>query len=961
MSTQLILYPQNHNGVYSSTATIASGEFVADANFSTGITLTAATINAFPEDNVMIYNEPNSSWRAYRTTGGSWAASGAPTVTTALNLPCSSSSDSVSGVYQLISNLTAGLGYDLNITFTAGSGSGFLEIGNQHQNSWIGNTSGTTYTNLGNTNFLYGNGITAQSLYAGSVAVVLGGTSNTYTANFTASATEEVLVLRYQSDTGQTLSISNISITETITGSTVINYSDLSDGQVICDLYEEESIPLSLSIDDFKNVAEKTQSYSKDFHLPNTKRNNKIFGHIFEITRSTGLTFNPYVKTRAILKEDSYTLFEGFLQLIDINDKEGEISYNVNLFSESVTLKDILENKTFADIDFVELQHDYTITNIKNSWVDTTGLVLAQNLTASSAAYEAAIGLGNTNVLKYPFVNWRGDWSIDASGNIGLQDLEQVFRPFIQIRYLIKKIIHEAGFDFVSDFFDSANFKKLFMDFNWGQGLGSSEVMENWTQNNFGYSPLDPEVYAQTTWTQMELGNAFSQIPTGIAGTYVSGNTITATRDNTNIIISFNIGINREHATGGVHFFEAEWQRTGSNTSPLENTGTVGINAATGAFPKHYNWSGQIQYTMQTGDTITPYFRAVSSTPNDKVFQGNGTYQNFGGSVGNWWSRTSQALITLSSIQVAATSLLHAIRGELSQWEFLKGIMTMFNLVVLKEEEVLRIEPYADIFITGSAVTPTQHNWTDKVDISEINLKPLELTRNVKFSYAEDDDDYPVGVYKKATSGYLYGTLDFDGSTATPSQVSNLTGEEETIATPFAPTLIRPAADLFDPELTIPHIYSGNDDGTEFEDFENAPRILYNVGVKTLPVKTYFVPGQNNVAQINSEDEFLQFGHLSEIPTTSSTLDYNFGACQLIQPIGSSPVDNLFQVYYSPYYDELYHTDTRVMTLKVHLTPADIQNFKFYDTVLIKNREYRVNKIEYKPKTLAKVEFILIP
>ena len=60
--------------------------------------------------------------------------------------------------------------------------------------------------------------------------------------------------------------------------------SDLTDGQVICDLYEEEAIPLSLSIDDFKNVAEKTQSYSKDFHLPNTKRNNKIFGHIFEVT-----------------------------------------------------------------------------------------------------------------------------------------------------------------------------------------------------------------------------------------------------------------------------------------------------------------------------------------------------------------------------------------------------------------------------------------------------------------------------------------------------------------------------------------------------------------------------------------------------------------------------------------------------------------------------------------------------
>ena len=121
------------------------------------------------------------------------------------------------------------------------------------------------------------------------------------------------------------------------------------------------------------------------------------------------------------------------------------------------------------------------------------------------------------------------------------------------------------------------------------------------------------------------------------------------------------------------------------------------------------------------------------------------------------------------------------------------------------------------------------------------------------------------------------------------------------------------------------------------------------------------MPAQNGAAAINSEDEFLQFAHLSEIPTTTSTIDYNFESRQLIQPIGGSPIDNLYQTYYSPYYDELYNPDTRVMTMKVDLSPADIENFRFYDTVIIKNREYRVNKIEYKPNTLAKVEFILIP
>jgi hypothetical protein len=62
-----------------------------------------------------------------------------------------------------------------------------------------------------------------------------------------------------------------------------------------------------------------------------------------------------------------------------------------------------------------------------------------------------------------------------------------------------------------------------------------------------------------------------------------------------------------------------------------------------------------------------------------------------------------------------------------------------------------------------------------------------------------------------------------------------------------------------------------------------------------------------------------------------------------------------------PYFNELYNPDARTMTLKVNLTPGDINTFNFYDTVFIKNRLFRVNKIDYKPNELATVEFILIP
>lgn len=626
------------------------------------------------------------------------------------------------------------------------------------------------------------------------------------------------------------------------------------------------------------------------------------------------------------------------MQLIDINDKEGEISYNVNLFSEAVTLKDILENKTFVDIDFSELDHDYTITNIQNSWDNTTGLDLINNLTTSSAAYEVAIGLGNTNVLKYPFVNWKGDWSIDSSGNIELLNLEQVFRPFIQVRYLIKKIIEDAGFTYTSAFFDTSDFKKLFMDFNWGS-TGRSATTGVY---NNPYDPVSgttyPLIYSTTSYQNFQLTDS-SNFNASLNYDVIN-HRFEALHNNAHYNISYSL---LYLYAGGATGLDMRWVHKDSGGNILN---THNVQTWQGSSAAHYTSS--FSAILQSGDTLQAEFKSDLA---NTYYVG---VTNFGGSF--------QSTITASVISIQS-NLLQYIRGELGQWEFLKGIFTMFNLVVLKEDEVLRIEPYADIFITSSAVTPTQHNWTDKVDISEINLKPLELKRKIKFTYEDDDSDYVLSVYKKATNGYLYGTKNLDGSTAMPNQVSNLTGEEEIIATPFAPTIIRPATDLFPADLTIPHIYSGNDDGTEFEDFENLPRILYNLGVKSISGKTYYVPAQNGVAAISAEDEFLQFAHITEIPTTTTTpsLDYNFGECQLFPPIGATPTNNLYQVYYSPYYDELYNPDTRVMTLKVNLTPADIQNFRFYDTVVIKNREYRVNKIEYKPNTLAKVEFILIP
>ena len=110
---------------------------------------------------------------------------------------------------------------------------------------------------------------------------------------------------------------------------------------------------------------------------------------------------------------------------------------------------------------------------------------------------------------------------------------------------------------------------------------------------------------------------------------------------------------------------------------------------------------------------------------------------------------------------------------------------------------------------------------------------------------------------------------------------------------------------------------------------------MYDIQTVNLPVCKYSAPLINPV--FNGKQEYRQFGHISTLPTTTTTNDLNFGECQTMGFTNTSYL-NLYNKYWSAYYDELYHADTRVMTMKVNLTPADIENFKFYDTVVIKNR-----------------------
>ena len=895
MSVQLTVYPQWYNGVVNPITAVGTNQMLSDPqNFTSvgsGVTI-PAPIAQTAQFGV-------NYWVAASMVTNTWYGM---------------ANDSVGALSGSFGNCTYYQGYECILQKINGLVQGGLYDGRITWNPVM--TPQTVMVKIFNGTTLVTN-ITATPT-----------ASDDATFQFTAPSTNDTIIVIDYANAASAMVISSVSVK----GAPVQPpqaIQNISNGSVICDLYEDEDLPLTLSVDNFKNAAEQVQSYSKAFNLPATKRNNQIFDNIFEITRSVdsnSILFNPYRKTKAVLKQDGFLIFEGYLRMLDISEKDGEISYNVNLYAEVTALADTLGERTFSDLDFSELEHNYNISNITDSW---DGLLPVAALPVSSFANNTGVaGATTTNVLKYPNVDWNHQVSVDTSGNPVLSNLECAFRPFIKLKYCIDMIFAAPStpFSYTSSFFNGAEFGNLYMDFNWGSG--NAPVVFNSSAIVFRNSP-------QALTTSFATLDFTSSSPATLGSEFgYSSGVFTAQTDNQFYNISYDIHFEHSLLVGAPEQITIQWIVNGVPT----NTDVSPLIATTSS----YNYQGVFSTILSSGDTIL--CQAKSTGTNLRMIGG-------------------QNLISVitSSDQTTTATLLQTLRGELGQWDFLKGIMTMFNLVTMPDPgnpNNLLIEPYADVFITPKvganlASRGVEYDWTDKVDISEMKLNPLtDLSLKTIFKFVEDDDDFCFNEYKRQVR-HLYGSLTYSAV-----EFNILTGTEEIVAEPFAATVIKQLESQY-ADFIIPALYAKGDDG-ECSGFDNSPRIMYNDGKKTLTSCTYRVPAQNGSSAIPTASTILQFSHLSAIPTIAgSTVDYNFGGCQLVN--GVTPVSaNLFTRFWLPYYAQLYNPDTRTMTIKVNLNAGDINRFKFNDKVFIKNRIFRVNKIDYKPNDLATVEFILI-
>ena len=224
------------------------------------------------------------------------------------------------------------------------------------------------------------------------------------------------------------------------------------------ELFKDESITLTQSIQDIKDVSKLFTDYSRTFNCPASKQNNKIFKHFYNYHIDG---FDARTKKSAKLYVNFKEYKEGKVKFEGVELKNNKPhTYKLTFFGNTVNFKDKLGETKLSNLK--QLSHfnfDYSSTNIAEYLVNgkdvqffteeiIDAIVFPLITTESRIVFDSNTSVVNTAKIKNGYNNFNS-----SSYGIPMSEL----KPAIRIYAIIRAIELQFGFEFSRDFFTKEN------------------------------------------------------------------------------------------------------------------------------------------------------------------------------------------------------------------------------------------------------------------------------------------------------------------------------------------------------------------------------------------------------------------------------------------------------------------------------------------------------------------------
>jgi hypothetical protein len=219
------------------------------------------------------------------------------------------------------------------------------------------------------------------------------------------------------------------------------------------DMFKDESVSLTQSIQNVRDIAKVFTDFSKTFTLPASKTNNKIFKHYYNFSIENG--FDARTKKDAIIELNHLPFRDGKIKLEGVDLKNNvPYAYRITFFGSTVVLKDLLGEDTLASLDLSALNKVYSPSLIQTSLQSdpSTNDVIVPLITHTRRLfYDSTSGHSHDD-------QFSGNLYYTTSGgahNHGV--LWSDLKYAIRVAKVLEAIESKYGINFSDDFFTSSN------------------------------------------------------------------------------------------------------------------------------------------------------------------------------------------------------------------------------------------------------------------------------------------------------------------------------------------------------------------------------------------------------------------------------------------------------------------------------------------------------------------------
>ena len=680
------------------------------------------------------------------------------------------------------------------------------------------------------------------------------------------------------------------------------------------DLFKDESVSITDTIINAKDVSKVFTSFSQQFSLPANSKNNLIFKHYYNWDIVGG--FDARVRVSAILKLNGVDYKIGKVKLNSVSMKDNKAySYKVVFYGDTITLNDILGENKLANLDSLDAENIiYNANNIKDL------LQLDPSVSGNDLITPL---ISHTKQLYYNSASH----STNGDGNLyyhgGTVDYHGVLYSDLKYAIRIHRLIQAIetqypSIVFSTDFFNTSNaaYHGLFMWLHRKSGaVGNGDQVVTFPNSVTGWTSGASGVWSSmTSAATLTVNSDFQDYSnSGATGTLLQLALVTSDT---------------------VNAYQVEVFKNGQSVSVGTYTGpkTLSSTSAGGDFGSTTQAAGE--WTVVITVTVAIAFtqinwtvrnNAPSDTPDTDLFQLSSTFTA---------DDSFEFIVKLQTPDIKIIDLL-------------TGLFKMFNLIAyVKEDGSIYVDTLDSFYATS-----TTYDITKYIDVKTSSVNVALPYREIKFKY--DGLKTFLAAQYEQLQVQEWGTEYYSTST-------NLDGGVYEVKLPFEHMLFERLANLSDVSgqtlTTAQYGFCVNDNQ---QSYIGKPILFYPIlktGGGTTSIS--FLPTATSREQLTSYNVPSNSVSLS---AATSTANINFGNMVNEYTGLTNFTGTLYNNYYSSYISNLFLESSRVNQVTAYLPLSIILNYTLADIFVVNGKQFRINSLNINlTNNKSKIELITI-